>query len=85
VKRREFIAGLGAAVWPMVARAQQGDRVRRIGVLVAFDETTLWESLSAPRSRKRLRTWVGPTCGWKVDFAIRSATLPMFLSPRSRR
>jgi putative tryptophan/tyrosine transport system substrate-binding protein len=34
VKRRTFIAGLGAAAWPVVTRAQQGDRVRRIGVLV---------------------------------------------------
>jgi hypothetical protein len=40
IRRRAFIAGLGsAAVWPIVARAQQGDRVRRIGVLMAFDET----------------------------------------------
>jgi putative ABC transport system substrate-binding protein len=39
MRRREFIAGLGsAAVWPLVARAQQGDRVRRIGVLVPYDE-----------------------------------------------
>src|SRR5215467_11140486 len=39
MKRRDFIAGLGgAAVWPLVARAQQGDRVRRIGVLMAGDE-----------------------------------------------
>ena len=33
--RRTFIAGLGgAAVWPLAAWAQQGDRVRRIGVLL---------------------------------------------------
>ena len=39
MRRREFIAGLGgAAVWPVVARAQQTDRVRRIGVLMSGDE-----------------------------------------------
>jgi putative ABC transport system substrate-binding protein len=45
IRRRDFIAGLGSgAVWPVVARAQQGDRVRRIGVLMnlaADDPETL--------------------------------------------
>src|SRR5215831_3730397 len=37
--RREFIAGLGGATaWPFASWAQQGERVRRIGVLVPGDE-----------------------------------------------
>jgi putative ABC transport system substrate-binding protein len=39
ILRREFIAGLGgAAVWPLAADAQQGNRVRRIGMLMSGDE-----------------------------------------------
>jgi hypothetical protein len=40
IRRREFVAGVcGAVSWPLAGRAQQRDRVRRIGALMGLDET----------------------------------------------
>ena len=43
MRRREFISVLGgaAAAWPLVARAQQSERMRMVGVLMSPREDDL--------------------------------------------
>jgi ABC-type uncharacterized transport system substrate-binding protein len=61
MKRREFITLLGgaAASWPLVARSQQTDRVRRIGVLLNFaeDDPEAKERVAAFRQGLEKRGW----------------------------
>jgi putative ABC transport system substrate-binding protein len=68
MRRREFIALLGsaAAAWPFAARAQQTERVRRIGVL-----------LPAPADDSSFQPWVGAflqglgQAGWTIGHNLR--------------
>jgi ABC-type uncharacterized transport system substrate-binding protein len=68
MRRREFIAVFGGvvAVWPMAARAQQHEQMRRIGVLVGFAE-------SDPESPARLAAFRQSLerLGWKEGHNVR--------------
>jgi putative ABC transport system substrate-binding protein len=60
MKRRTFIAGLGsAAVWPLTARAQQAERVRRIGVVMGQEENN-----PTPKSAVTAFTQALADLGW---------------------
>src|SRR5258708_2644023 len=55
--RREFITLLGgaAATWPLAARAQQGNRMRRIGALIARAENDPWAKAGLAQFRQGLQ------------------------------
>jgi ABC-type uncharacterized transport system substrate-binding protein len=75
MRRREFIALLGgaAASWPLAARAQQGERVRRIGILLpaAADDPVFQARLAAFHQGLALLGW---TIGRNVRIDTRWAT-----------
>ena len=73
MQRREFITLLSAAiVWPLGARAQQADKVRRIGVLMGYaeDDPETKARLAAFRQRLEKRGW---SEGRNVHIEIRFA------------
>jgi putative ABC transport system substrate-binding protein len=61
MRRREFLGVFGgaAAAWPLAARAQQGERVRRIAVLIGYseDDSETKSRLQAFRAGLAKRGW----------------------------
>jgi putative tryptophan/tyrosine transport system substrate-binding protein len=68
LRRRQFLTLLGgaAAAWPLAARAQQGERVRRIGVLMAL-------AADDPEGQARLTAFAQglQELGWSVGRNVR--------------
>ena len=68
LRRREFITLLGgaAAAWPLAARAQQAERVRRIGVLMAV-------AADDPEAQARIAAFLQglQQLGWTVGRNVR--------------
>ena len=72
-RRREFITLLGgaAAAWPLAARAQQ-DRMRRVGVVMAYTEKDANGQLQVAAFRQQLQK-LGWTEGRNIQVDFRYA------------
>jgi len=71
VKRRDFITLLGGAAvaWPLAAKAQQPERMRRIGVLMSFAEDDQESKLGLAAFVQELRR-----LGWADGRNLRTDT-----------
>jgi putative ABC transport system substrate-binding protein len=74
MRRRDFIALLGSAAWPLAARAQQPDRMRRVGVLMGIAQDDAGAARRVAALERRLQE-LGWTDGrnlridyrWRID------------------
>jgi putative ABC transport system substrate-binding protein len=75
IRRRDFVIVLGGAavVWPLAARAQQPERMRRIGVLVAYAESDPEAQARVGAFRQGLRE-LGWTDGHNLRIELRWGT-----------
>ena len=93
MKRREFIAVFGgaAAAWPLAARAQQGERMRRIGILMPYPpiNAEMQARVRAFREELRKRGWAASVnaqfderwTGDNMDFVRSAAANLVELNP----
>jgi putative tryptophan/tyrosine transport system substrate-binding protein len=72
MRRRDFIAGLGAAAWPVATWAQQREPLRRVGVLAAYSETDA-EGQARIRASLKSLTDLGWVEGHNIRLDVRWA------------
>ena len=75
MRRRDFIKAIASSsvAWPLAARAQQSERLRHIGVLMAFSESDPEAQSWAGAFREDLAK-LGWTEGHNIQIDIRWAT-----------
>jgi putative tryptophan/tyrosine transport system substrate-binding protein len=74
MRRREFVTLLGgAAAWPIAAHAQQGERMRRVGILMPFSpsDKEIQNRVQAFKEELQNRGW---TAGANIQFDERWTT-----------
>jgi putative tryptophan/tyrosine transport system substrate-binding protein len=66
MRRRDFIKGISATVWPLAAHAQQGERMRHVGVLMILAEDD-------PASKPRIAAFLQglQQLNWTVDHNVK--------------
>ena len=69
MKRRAFITmiGVAAATWPLAARAQGGERMRRIGILMPYPPTDVENRFRVDVLKQELQR-LGWTRGRDIEF-----------------
>jgi len=79
LKRREFITLLGGATaaWPLAARAQQRERVRKVGVLSAVDDQNNKLRLAAFQQRLQQLGWTDGN-DVQIDYRFAEGTLQSY-------
>ncbi|MGC1742462.1 MAG: ABC transporter substrate-binding protein, partial [Pseudolabrys sp.] len=69
MRRRDFIKTIAGstAIWPFAARAQQGGRMRRVGILMPFSpsDKEMQDRVQALKKELQNRGW---TAGVNVQF-----------------
>jgi putative ABC transport system substrate-binding protein len=76
IRRRDFITLLGgAAAWPLSARAQQGERARRVGVLVQAQENPALPAIPVFREELAKLGWIEGR-NLRIDLRFAAACRP---------
>jgi putative ABC transport system substrate-binding protein len=84
MRRREFIAGLGGATaaWPLAARAQQPNRIRRVGILMGASDADFQARINAFLEGLAQLGWTEGR-NLRIDYRSSNSNNPDVLRPQA--